>query len=580
MSLPEKTLIDAPPHDIGKVKYWRRHSNEEILPSFIPEAGREDVCPIPCRDLRRYVKKHHSLHTLSMADRISAAIGRSKFEYNYWEGREDEDYYFFKVYGEPVVWSKRDRDKLWLEIEKLLRRGLTRETYSQINDVLKYFPQDSRFPFVSLKTHHWATQAIYEQICRLVEEKLVRNEGDILDNNLYLIFVSAYYPGVRGDRGGRTFHKLRDMRKFFSLKRELLGILRARLARFRPLTAGDDLIIISLSERHRDKVLTLLEETGMPLDVQIFAYQLRKIEFEGALGRRRPHVVVDAVGREELSLSSVEDFDISPRKADWRDVLGGRFDLVAWIFFRSEDILASSEFFLAKTEEYIKSLERRGSMRRKEIPQRLSIDVISPDLLVTVAEGYEEFINQVIGRVWTRSPYRVIESLEKIVLLWGLKRKTDALEIYTRIAQAVDEFRPRVPISWSIAVSNPKHPFWHVLKIMEEVEGKYIVFIGGGKLVILEDEDVQAIREVIPDVKEVSRKKMMELAGDAKRMRKEHLKLKIEALRAEEKINGKAEKALITLVDLLAERHPDEIKRRKATRMAFEHLSSFASRGV
>ena len=76
--------VEAPPHDLGKVKYWRDHTKDKIfLPSFIPESSTEDICPIKSTDLRRYVKNHRKIFFLKFADEISSAIGRMKFKYNY-----------------------------------------------------------------------------------------------------------------------------------------------------------------------------------------------------------------------------------------------------------------------------------------------------------------------------------------------------------------------------------------------------------------------------------------------------------------------------------------------------------------
>lgn len=567
-------LVEAPPHDIGKIKYWKRHTNDKIfLPSFIPKSSIEDICPIKSNDLRRYVKKHHENFPLKFADRISSAIGRMKFKYSYWKGEEDETYYFFKIYGEPILWTKERRENLWKKIIEILKSGVSKGTYSRINELLSNFPQDSRFPFVSLKTHHWATQALYEQMCELLnQKKLERSEDAILNTIVYFVLISLYLPGLRSE-SGTSFHRLKDLREFFKLRESMLNILRISLKKFHPLPSGDDLILLCFSDLKLKELIDTLMMANVPVDLRIVGFKFKKIWYSGKL-----ILTVDKVENEDLSLGGGDRLEISPGKAEWADVLDGKFKYIIWFFMRNKDILDCSSEFLDNSELFIADLEKKGIIKRNKTEEKEVSECISPDLIVSVADGYSKFVVELLSRCFKGRPMKIIESFGTTLFIWGINREEDALRVYSSLLNGMKNLNLMIPTNLVAVVAKPKHPFWHILKVANRFSDSCIIFLGGGKLVVLVDEDVERIRRAIPHIRNVSRKIMHSLATEAKRLGKEHLKLRIEALAEDRKINKGAEKELLSLVDYFSEKYKEEHIRKKITRMAFEELSSFTRR--
>ncbi|MBS7635697.1 hypothetical protein KEJ34_09545 [Candidatus Bathyarchaeota archaeon] len=162
------------PHDLLKVVNWRGHAGKGAIKEFFPEAVRGKY-RIPYKDiegkvgfrtLEQVIERHHSKKAFweslwSCADRLSTPAGRFRLEHDYWYW-SDADPFLVKVYGEVRVWTREERDKLAKAMVSILERyygdeGEQHKAFEEINDLLGDYPSESRFPYTSLKTHHWLT---------------------------------------------------------------------------------------------------------------------------------------------------------------------------------------------------------------------------------------------------------------------------------------------------------------------------------------------------------------------------------------------------------------------------------------
>jgi len=170
--------VAAVPHDLFKLVDWHRHSDRRLIDREFPEAvkgkysvsyrrldGREES-----QSIERIIERHHSAKAFwsrlwSYADRLSTIAARFRLEYDYWH-LKGGDPFFVRVYGDIREWSAEDRRSLLKCIMDIFVQYADRVAehnlaFEGVNELLSEFPADSRVPFTRLKTHHWLTQAIY-----------------------------------------------------------------------------------------------------------------------------------------------------------------------------------------------------------------------------------------------------------------------------------------------------------------------------------------------------------------------------------------------------------------------------------
>jgi hypothetical protein len=269
------------PHDLLKPFDWRRHEDPRILPEGVRQALSKYKVDYVQFDgkrgqltLEQVVRGHGTAEGFwqrmwAEADRLSAAVARLRLEYDYWhEGQTSP--FFIKVYGEPKVWDEKKVNELRREISQTLldyadderRHG---EAMARVNWLLREFPSDSRFPFVSLRTHHLMTDAL--RSCPLLWEKCRGGKPKL--NKLYLMRVSVAEP---------EFHKLKQMREFHALRSNALGRVRSELRNKNPLSIGDDLYVLLLSGDEVEKTISAMQGIGFGLDVHFFEWNLDKTQ--------------------------------------------------------------------------------------------------------------------------------------------------------------------------------------------------------------------------------------------------------------------------------------------------------------
>lgn len=560
------------PHDLLKVKDWDRHVEVDLLPDEL----REDP------EARGIIKKHHNRGKdpeLALADKLSAGIARFRGKYDYWY-RIDGQPFMLKVYGDIKKYTPGERDRLWIEIERIYREnGSSEYSHSEVNEKLASFPQDSRFPLVSLKTHHWMTWALYHQMKGLLEKRTFRLENgkkrplslkkkseryeELRNEELYIIKVSLYLPSL----GREGMHRLKNMRTFYQLRNRTTRALFAALRDYSPFPAGDDILIAVLSEELRDEAFEKIERTNLPVDVQVFTYRAEEKEGELVLKEQR---------KGEWALGTSDSMNYVPEKADWQKALSQSW--VAWIQISPpDDLIGSASSFLSVAEE---KLARRP---REEI-EREESDVISPELLFSIADGYREFIDDFKKSFAGESKLpippsrlKVVESFERTLFIYGLKKNETSLDVFVRAQQVIEELNLHIDCVLTIAVTRPKHPFWEVLQWLDQKTYlSSLIIMEGDKVRTLTDEDVEDVRKAIPQMGRISKGKLNDYANKAKLLSKEHLKLMIEGDQGAGKIGEKAMKAALELIDSMWKRHgEDELEARKAISMSFKTMADF-----
>ena len=215
--------VKAPPHDLLKVLTWRGHgrrrkgqrgkhghTNLEYLKGLGSLEGYEE--------LAEAVSKHPDW----VSDKIAASASRITYideeskgkskDKSFWEPKGEFEIepnpFFFRLYGERKEWNLEERKKLFERILGIYKEnGINEESHERVNEHLSEYPQDSRFPLVSLKTHHWATWVLHTQLKEKRKEELNEVKATLFK-------ISVYAPGLRERELG--FHRLRDWRKLSS----------------------------------------------------------------------------------------------------------------------------------------------------------------------------------------------------------------------------------------------------------------------------------------------------------------------------------------------------------------------------
>ncbi|MHC1635068.1 MAG: hypothetical protein ACXQTS_00375 [Candidatus Methanospirareceae archaeon] len=393
-------MVEAIPHDILKVKDWRHHESIKLLPDWLREKHVE---------LRRAIKNHHKKWE---SDKVASCISRLRLRYSYWgyEGGEEIAPFLIKVYGEIERWDKRRRDKLWEEIIDIYSEYEPREADKRVNDLVSNFPQDSRFPLVSLKTHHWVTWALHEQ-------------GEMKRySEIYILKISI---------STAEFHRLRGMREFFNNRRKYLELIAKTFEKYYPLRVGDDIILVLSSTELKGRIIEDLKRIGGALDVSVFEYRLDKRVFEG-----KPLYYVKDYKSEYYSIGASEEYKFSLEKAEWEEFLD--YPYIAWIRLKPfYNLEGAAEEFLRYAEKKLEEMPRKPSKEKEDVEVP-----VCPELLISVAEGYMEFVSEFvreINRNVNPSKLKIIESFEESLFLNGLRGIHDAFPLYRRLREKTNK---------------------------------------------------------------------------------------------------------------------------------------------
>jgi hypothetical protein len=334
-------------------------------------------------------------------------------------------------------------------------------------------------------------------------------------------------------------------------------ILSEELSRWSPLRIGDDLYLVCLAKSEVEEVLRIVEGRRMGLDVEIYEWGIERVEGRfRADGGSEWLYVVDSVENTRLS-TAYEEFDYTPMShADYTRILEGEYEYVAWVFTAPRgEVTELAQRFLDWGEG---ELERLYGDRRKELPERYTgpAQLLSPDLALAIAEGYDGFLGDCEEMVHTRSGGTIVRSFTRSLFVCGLMDESEGFEVYSGLADL--KAKLHIPAYLHVTVSRPKYPFWMVAEISEGLKEDGLTFILGEKFLRLSDEDVSLLRIVSPYLRNVSRSQFHEVITRSRRASIEELKFFIEGKKADNKIHRDASAKLCWLIDELAKKYDGE----------------------
>lgn len=560
--------VDAAPHDLLKVVDWKAHSSRKIVESFFPKicrgkyrvTYRNIIGKEEGKSLEQIIEGHH--HTgefweslWSYADKLSTPAGRFRLECDYWYW-SNADPLFVRVYGDIKVWSQRDREELSKAIAAILeeycdKEGERHKAFEEINDLLSDYPADSRFPYTSLKTHHWLTEAIRrnEVFWKRISSARwpVRKEPTF--DKLYIVRVSISEV---------QFHRLKEIRGFIELRRKILEIARSRITElFSPLQIGDDLYVVCLEGDELNGLIKILTETGFGFDVSVFEWsisrEVRRVGLEGE--PELIYIIKDAVERPQMSIGVYEDFDYIPESsAEYSRILEGEYEYVAWISIEPKgDMKYLSQKLLEWGENELKA---RFSDRRRELkePVREPTAILSPEIALSIAEGYDMFLEDCAKAINPANPKEsiVVKSFGRTIFIRGINDLSEAFQIYNSISDL--KLKLHIPSVFSVVTAKPKYPFWRILELFRH-DADCLIFVVGEKMVKLTDDVVKLLRETASTLRDTSRSQFSEIIRASRRAGLEELKFVIEGKAADHKIPLHASKKLCWLIDEISKRY-------------------------
>ncbi|OYT26206.1 MAG: hypothetical protein B6U95_07700 [Thermofilum sp. ex4484_82] len=539
-------LISAPPHDLLKLLWWKEHTGLSAV-KHLPKWFRKK-----CRKLTEIIQQHHREELWSKADKYASAMSRLKLYSSYWATDKPKALPFLiRVYGKPRYWPHEEREKLWRKILSIYEKlGECPDAHIRVNELLSEFPQDSRFPLVSLKTHHWLTWIL---------KKRLEDEGDIKE--IYVMKISI---------PEQEFHRLKEKREFYEKRDKFLKVLTIKLSKWNPLRIGDELFIVLISEDNVKKVLSEIKITHISCDIDIFTYHFGKVKISVG-DKEKSYIRVRSYDFESFSVGVSEDWRYAPsERVEWIRYMN--YPYVAWISVRPVyNLQESARKFLEWAEKEI--LNETPKKEETTFKNNMSV---CPELLLSVAEGYSRFLLEFAKNIDSRvkpDEITIVRSFDSSLFIYGLKKLSKTIEIYERLIRVVENLH--IPVSFSIVVAKPKHPFWRVLNLFHK---GHLIYVIGGRTVMLSDEEIELLRKIIPLLENVSKRQFHKVICNVKKMGKEELKLMIEGLAAEGKLGKEGEKVaskLCWLIDELAKRHPDEDKRVEVTYKTLKMLTSF-----
>jgi len=568
------------PHDILKPFDWKSHAN----PGVLPEDVRVFISKyrVSCASLKdwgqRLVEKELTLEQVLRghyegrrkdaslwerlwheADCISAVVSRLRYEFDYWyEGQADP--FLVKVYGDIIFWNSEKRREVSDRVFSLLKENSGDpskhdQTLDRVNDLLREFPADSRFPFVGLRTHHLITDILRRD---KVFIDRIRQRASL--DKLYLLRVSISEP---------SFHRLKKLRGFSELRSHIVKAVEMRLKDRYPIIIGDDLYIFAISGREVADLRREIYEAGFGVDLAVFEWHLEKSD--------SLYEVRELSEPISISLGAVEDWEFKPeRSAEYAQILEGNFDLVLWVSLSpvgGMEELANEFLNWAEGE-----LERRYRDKRKEVEGPLRQEIsLCPDLMISVAEGYDQFVLD-CGKALNREDpdlVTAVRSFSRSLLVKGLKDGAGALNIYLTLLDLKGSLH--IPVRLSAVVCSPKHPFWRVLELVKLNLGKEdnITFVVGEKVTRLKNEHARLIESVVPLLQNERKRQFYKIVNSACSDEKEILKVKIRGLASEKKLRGEVSSKLCWLADRVADGCRNEEERREVTCEIFKVLRMF-----
>ncbi|MEM2578523.1 MAG: hypothetical protein QXV88_06555 [Candidatus Bathyarchaeia archaeon] len=559
--------VSSVPHDLLKVVDWGRHASKNTIREFFPEFVKEKY-KIQYKNiegktgfitLEQVIEGHHSEDRYwealwSYADKLSTPAGRFRLEYDYWHW-SNADPFLVKVYGDIKEWTRDERDKLKEEMVAALEKycdaeGKQHKAFEEINDLLGDFPSDSRFPYTSLKTHHWLTDVIRrnETFWKRLSSARGLKRGEPIFNNLYIIRISI---------SETQFHRLKEIRGFIELREKILEITKSRLSSFFPLQIGDDLYIVCLEEDELKSIIGLLAETGFGFDVSAFEWSIAREERYVRVDERseKIYIIKDAVERPQISVGAYESLDYIPESsAEFSKILEGDYEYVAWISIQPKgDMKELSQKFLEWGESELKS---RYADRRRELkePVMEPTALLSPEIALSIAEGYDKFLEDCAKAINPTNPQGsiVTRSFSRTIFIRGIDEPSEALQTYNNIANL--KAKLHIPTVFSVVVAKPKYPFWRILELFRH-DTDCLVFVVGEKMVKLSDDVVGLLRNVVSSLRDTSRSQFSLIIKASRRAGLEELKFMIEGKAADGKIPPNASKKLCWLIDELSKRY-------------------------
>ena len=584
----EERSLGAVPHDLFKVVRWIGHAGHRLVEREFPGEAKGKYV-VDSQTLEQIIERHHYRRNCPPedlweflwihADCLSTVAARFRLEYDYWY-RKQADPFFFRVYGDIKEWNKAERENLYNDIKEILVYYCLKpeehaRAFEKINELLSEFPADSRFPFTSLKTHHWLTHVLHnnEKFQFKVKEKPKSPKFE----NVYLLRISIAEP---------EFHKLKELRSFRELRFHILQTAKARVADWCPLQIGDDLYFVCLGLDEVNEVRQTLDGSGFGYDVDDFKWIIKRTkQATKPNGKKQNIYFVKECNRTPYSVGVYEKFEYAPKLAEYTDILEGEYDYVAWICIKPQgDMKHIAEEFLKNSEE--KVLLKR--YREKRIPLKEPVvikaeEYLSPELALSIAEGYNEFLSDCTKIINETEPdaCTIVKSFSEAWFVSGLKEPSDAFGIYTKLADKKEKLY--MPILLVVTMAKPKYPFWRILELSKPLDADRLTFIVGDKMVELTGWHAQLIRNVIPFIQQERKRQFYRIVNAASRDDKEVLKVKIDGLASERKLSRETASKLCRLVDDVAEMvrrsGGGEESRKQTTGEIFKILRMFTQYG-
>jgi len=561
--------VKAPPHDILKVLTWRGHGRRDQRGRF-GHTNLEHLKEIEALEGYEELADAISKHPDWVSDKIAASAsriiyideeskGKSK-DKSFWEPKGEFEIepnpFFFRLYGERKEWNLEERKKLFERILGIYKEnGINEESHERVNEELSEYPQDSRFPLVSLKTHHWATWVLHTQLKEKRKEELNEVKATLFK-------ISVYAPGLRERELG--FHRLRDWRKFLRLKEQASVALSYLLGDFHPLRLKDcEEVLVLVTEQKREELFRKLLESNLPIFAEAFTFRFVKEE-------NKEYYKVGEVHHDYFGFGISEQFEVAPEKANWVHVLEG-FERVAWLSMRTPGLYETTKAFVKEFEREFAPLQRKREV--KWLPY---------ELLISVAEGFSSFLEAFEKRSRSKrlTLRKVLKSFDFSLYLYGLKDEKGAFWLYNTARNVIKELQPRFPLNLSVVVADPKLPFWKVLETIENIKkGSALCIFRGDKMIELPDEVVDLVFKYRNNFERDARKQVHTLARIARKVSKKQLELEIEMRYAERKLSDDGYDALKAIVSRIARIcGGNEEKRREITSAVLEAIEPFVRR--
>jgi len=573
----------APPHDLLKVKHWRKHYDVNLLPDFLRDTEVGDS-----------VKRHHGKWE---SDMMSAALARQFFDgADYLKGDIDSGTLFFipvyetkKCRGGVIYWDKAEREQLQRQIFKVYEIEKTKGTKNWlrkanriVNELLSEFPADTWTPFSSLKAHHIMTWILHMQA---YDEK---TSGELIKSFIRdvespeLCILMFRFP-----ERDIEFYKLRELRRFIRNMHRALEEIRLILlglkSKFRfPILCtkiGDELITVVLnhnpwtpSKRPVEDIIAEISRIsskrgGVKCAIKVIRVKLKKKPSKKRGGRPYWVVYESPVEEEYYVGSSVREGGVG--KAEW--VSDMRKRTVAWTSIEPKyGLTKSCERFIV--DYALKVMEKLPHTPGFTKPQ-LKLNA-SPDIMFTVMDGYERFLQDVEKRM---KP--VVKSFSRSIFVLGLDGYRKAFRSYEWLVNIAKE-RLHIPVNIGMVVVDSKFPFWRVLEILKKYPNNLTVVPRGGKMVSLSENDFKYMMEMIPIVRKIKPSVWENEIAPASAKSIEELDFELRRLSegAKRKINPNDGKKILDFAKKLDENHREltEEQRRSIRYAAFKRLSDFA----